>query len=86
MAALEIQLAALGFTVQADALRDAKTLADRLVALKEAIAGLEGYQLAIRRHSRALRHTAADFEREQIAFVEGALRSMLERLVTRGAA
>lgn len=84
-AVLEIQLAQFGFVELADALRDAKGWAAEFSAVTKAIAAIDGYLLACRRHARALQHTAADFEREQLAFIEGALRGRLEQLTRRSA-
>lgn len=82
-ATLEIQLGVVGLSQHADALAKATGLVEQIAAIREALAGVEGYQLACYRHSRALQHTAASFEREQLAFIEGSLRARLEQLVDR---
>lgn len=77
---LQIQLAAMGFEDDANDLAKAETDEQGRAVIQGALHAVEGYQLALFRHARALQHTGARIEREQLCALEEALRARLELL------
>lgn len=64
------QLAGLGFEDDAADLAKASTPVEERRAIENALHAIEGYQLAVRRHYRALMHTGAGGDRDVLADVE----------------
>lgn len=80
-------LASFGLTDVAAALRDERqTDVAQLVALSNAVGAVRGYSTALRNHTKALRHTSAEHERQNLAFIAGELLGHVEELSRRVAA
>jgi hypothetical protein len=58
----------------------------QLVAISNAVGAVRGYSMALRNHARALRNTAAEHERSNLAYIAGQLLGHVEELSRRVAA
>lgn len=80
---LVIMLAGAGFNGAADILEHAEDARAELDGIRIALATIEGAQLTLRKHARALMNTSAAWERGQLKALEEDLVKRLGELVAK---